>query len=121
MLILPTAPPVDYSLCNQAVTVYRSKNGRYTTTVYKNAFIDYRKVESVDKTGSKESSGFLLVIPGNADIEQGDKIYHGEGAEVTSREEWANLIPAKVPGLCVVSYVDKKYWQDRVCHVEAGG
>ena len=45
----------------------------------------------------------------------------GEGPECSSREDWAELIPAKADGLVVVQYVDFKYWNGRVCHVEAGG
>ena len=51
----------------------------------------------------------------------GDKVLLGEGPEIATREEWAGFIPAKVPGLVVVKYVDPKYWQGRLIHVEAGG
>lgn len=45
----------------------------------------------------------------------------GEGAEISTREAWAALIPAKVKGLAVVKYADPKYWNGRMVHVEAGG
>lgn len=122
MLILPTAPPVDYSLCNQTVTVYHNENGVYSQKVYNRAFLDFRKNETVSKTGSKEASGFLLVIPGEQiPVSAGDKVLLGTGKPVTTREEWAALTPAKVPGLVVVQYVDPKYWNGKVCHTEAGG
>lgn len=116
--------PVDYRLCNQTVTLYHWDGGNtYTRKVIKEgAFLDFRKTQNVDKTGSKEANSFLLVIPGETvPVAVGDKVMHGEGPEITTREEWAALIPAKVPGLVVVKYVDPKYWHGAVVHTEAGG
>ena len=45
----------------------------------------------------------------------------GEGSEISTREDWASLIPARVPGLVVVSYADPKYWNGEIIHTEAGG
>ncbi len=123
MLNVQRRPPVDYSKCNQTVTVYHW-DGRetYTRTVIRQAFLDFRKTQNVDKTGSREASAFLLVIPcQTSPVAVGDKVLLGEGAEVSTREDWAAFIPAKVPGLAVVRYVDHKYWQGRMVHVEAGG
>ena len=122
MLIL-NKPPVDYRLCNQTVTVYhREGDGKYTRTVYPRAFLDFKKVRNVDKTGSSEASSFLLIIPGDRQtVVPGDKILLGEGGPVTTREEWANLIPSKVPGLVVAKYTDVKYWGTQIVHTEAGG
>ena len=115
--------PVDYGLCNQTVTVYHwDGKETYTRKVFHNAFLDFKKTQNVDKTGSKEVNAFLLVIPGaSASVSVGDKVLAGEGPEIATREAWAAFIPAKVPGLVVVSYVDKKYWRDVVVHTEAGG
>ena len=114
--------PVDYSKCNQTVTVYHTEDGVYTSTIYRRAFLDFRKNQNINKTGSAESNGFLLVIPTDKPIVYvGDKVLLGEGAPVNTREEWAALIPAKMPGLVVVKYVDPKYWQGQMVHVEAGG
>lgn len=55
--------PVDYRLCNQTVTVYHWDGDKVTRTVHDRAFLDYKKTENVDKTGSKEANSFLLVIP----------------------------------------------------------
>ena len=115
--------PVDYSLCNQTVTVYPwdGKNA-YTRKVFENAFLDFKKVQNVDKTGSAEVNSFLLVIPGDeVPVAVGDKVILGEGPEINTREDWAGFIPAKVPGLVVVKYVDPKYWHGDVVHTEAGG
>lgn len=118
-----TSAPVDYSLCNQTVTLYHwDGKDTYTRTVRTDAFLEFRKNQSVDKTGSKEVNAFLLVIPGaSVPVSVGDKVLHGEGPEIATREEWAAFIPAKVDGLGVVKYVDPKYWRGSVVHTEAGG
>ena len=122
MLIL-NSPPVDYRLCTQTVTVYhREGDGQYTRTIHPRAFLDCRKTQNVDKTGSSEASSFLLIIPGDRQtVVPGDKILLGEGDPIHTREEWANLIPSKVPNLVVVKYADAKYWGTQIVHTEAGG
>lgn len=122
MLFLRNSTPVDYRLCNQTVTVYHKDGDKYTRAIYGNAYLDFRKNQTVDKTGSKEANSFLLVIPGAVQtVFVGDKVILGEGPEVLTREAWADMIPAKVPGLVVVSYVDPKYWNGKLVHTEAGG
>lgn len=115
--------PVDYGLCNQTVTLYHwdGKNEVTRRVIEKGAFLDFKKVQDVNKTGSTEVNGFLLVIPcEEVPVAVGDKVLHGEGPEITAAE-WKKFIPATVPGLVVVKYVDPKYWKDRLVHVEAGG
>lgn len=115
--------PVDYRMCNQTVTVYHwDGKDSYTRKVFTEAFLDFKKTQSVDKTGSSEANGFLLVIPGSTvPVAVGDKVILGVGPEVSTREAWASFIPSKVPGLVVVKYVDPKYWHGAVVHTEAGG
>lgn len=124
MIKIKRRSPVDYRLCNQTVTIYHW-DGKETYTrkvIEKGAFLDWRKNRNVEKTGSTEASAFLLVIPcAESPVAVGDKVYDGEGPEVSTREEWAAFIPARVPGLVVVKYIDPKYWRDRMVHVEAGG
>lgn len=122
MLCVRNRPPVDYSKCNQTVTIYHNEGGTYTRTVHRKAFIDFKKTENTDKTGSRESNSFLLVIPCDSQpVFVEDKVLLGEGPEVTTREAWAALIPSKTPNLVVVKYVDPKYWNGKLVHVEAGG
>lgn len=123
MLCVRNRPPVDYSLCNQTVTVYHwDGKTAYTRTVITNAFLDFKKTQNVDKTGSKEANSFLLVIPCAAQgVFVGDKVLLGAGPECATREAWAALVPTATPGLVVVKYVDPKYWNGAMCHVEAGG
>ena len=122
MLSVQRGCPVDYQLCNQTVTVYHKDGSAYTRTVYDRAFLDFKKPQTVDKVGAHEASSFLLVIPcGHQIVFPSDKVLLGVGPEITSREAWAEFIPAKVPGLVVVTYVDPKFWCGRMVHVEAGG
>jgi len=115
--------PVDYRLCNQIVTLYHWDGAETVTRwVVENAFLDFRKNQSINKTGSTEINSFLLVIPcEESPVSVGDKVLHGLGPEVSSVEEWRRFIPAAVPGLVVIKYVDPKYWKGRMVHVEAGG
>ncbi|MCI5561776.1 MAG: hypothetical protein MR393_01355 [Intestinimonas massiliensis] len=122
MLCVRSRPPVDYSKCNQTVTIYHNEGGTYTRTVHRKAFLDFKKTENTDKTGSRESNSFLLVIPCDSQpVFVEDKVLLGEGPEVTTREAWADLIPSKMPNLVVAKYVDPKYWNGKLVHVEAGG
>lgn len=122
MLCVRPRPPVGYTKCNQTVTIYHADGSAYTKQVFTRAFLEYRKTQNVDKTGSSEANSFLLVIPCEEQgVFVGDKVLLGVGEEITTREQWATLIPVKVPGLVVVKYVDPKYWQGKMIHVEAGG
>ena len=122
MLFRRKGCPIDYRMCNQTVTVYHKEGDTVTCTVHTNAFFEHKKTQNIDKTGSREANAFLLVIPGNEQkVFVGDKVLRGRGRIISTREEWAALIPAKVPGLGVVSYADPKYWGDALVHTEAGG
>lgn len=122
MLARMNTCPVDYRMCKQTVTVYHKDGESYMRTIHDRAFLDFRKNQTVDKTGSKESNSFLLVIPGDAQtVFVGDKVMLGEGPEITTREDWAALIPSTTLGLVVVKYVDPKYWGTQLVHTEAGG
>lgn len=120
--IKPFNSPLDYSLCDQTVTIYRRNGDEIERIEVERAFLDFRKVENVTKTGSTDSGSFLLVVPGSdVQVMPGDKVIRGEGREIKTVEDWNKFIPAKVAGLCVVSYVDEKYFHGRLVHVEAGG
>ena len=123
MLMLRKSCPIDYSrLCNQTVTVYHKDNETIIRTVHRSAFLDFRQNHPVDKTGSKESNSFLLVLPGGVGaVFVEDKVMLGEGPEIATKEEWAAFVPVRVPGLVVVRYVDPKYWNGELVHTEAGG
>lgn len=122
MLMLKPTCPVDYRMCNQTVTVYHQDGENYIRTVYDRAFLDFRKTVTVDKTGSRDSNSFLLVIPGSTQaVFVEDKVLLGVGPEITDRAAWAEFKPSAVNGLVVVKYVDPKYWNGQMVHTEAGG
>lgn len=111
-----------YGLCDQTVTVYhRSGKDAVERTVYPRAFLDFQKVHNVNRTGSGESNGFLLVIPGDVPLYVGDKVLAGEGPECADDAGWRELVPTKVDGLVVIKSVDPKWYRGKVVHVEAGG
>lgn len=122
LCVRPSSSPVDYSKCNQTVTVYHTDGTNYTKQVFTKAFLEFKKTQNVDKTGSSEANSFLLVIPcSERVVSVGDKVLLGEGPEIATAKEWAAFIPVKVSGLVVVKYVDPKYWRNRMVHMEAGG
>ena len=123
MLFVKSGCPINYALlCRQTVTVYHKDGDTYTRKVHKEAFLDHKKTQSVDKIGSKEVNSFLLVIPGGSQtVFVDDKVYEGVGPEISTAEQWRDFMPAKVPGLVVVKYADCKKWGDTVVHTEAGG
>ena len=118
-------PPVDYSKCNQTVTIYHSDGVSFSKKVIEHAFFDFRKNQNANRVGTSESNSFLLVIPYTESATQpvfnGDKVLLGVGENIMSREEWASFIPSKTPNLAVVKYVDPKYWNNAIAHWEAGG
>ena len=122
MLMRKPTCPVDYRLCNQTVTVYHKDGDVITTTVHNRAFLDFRKNQTVDKTGSREVNSFLLVIPGDTQaVFVKDKVLLGVGSEITTKEAWAALIPTTTLNLVVVKHADPKYWNGQLVHTEAGG
>ena len=142
MRVLFAAPPLDYSLCDQTLTIYHQlgagENFACTHTVFRGAMVDQKKVRTVDKTGSKEgfpsgrgrpewvAPAAYAELPdcrraGAFTLAPGDKLLPGEGPEIIDRKAWSAFVPATTPGLVVVSDVDVKLWAGSVCHVEAGG
>jgi len=124
MVAVRNTCPVDYRLCNQTVTIYHRKGDGYYTRrlIERGAFLDFKKTQDIANTGSTEVNSFLLVIPcGENPLAVGDKVFLGVGPEISTRESWADFIPSKVSGLVVVKYVDPKYWNGKLVHVEAGG
>lgn len=116
----------DYSLCKQVVSIYHCEGNEVTRTVVYPAYMDFKKTEGVDRTGSGEANGFLLVIPCTSamPVAVGDKVMVGEGPVVDAEDPmkwWRTFVPVRHGGLAVVRYVDPKYWNGELVHVEAGG
>ena len=114
-----------YELCNDTVSVFHYGDGEVTKTVFDNAYFDYKKTQNVERTGSAEANGFLLVIPGDEQAcRVGDKVALGDDIDVPEEGVdawWRSLIPSKVDGLVVVKYADAKRFGGKIVHTEAGG
>lgn len=107
--------PLDYSLCCMTVTVYRQADG--SRHVIQNTHFEITDQRSVELGKARRSRSFLLVIPGFWDIRPGDKVVVGKGPEGMS---WAQLNGA-VDGLVVVGSVRPRYFDGKICHMEARG
>lgn len=119
MLIRQGGIPLDYTLCNQIVTVYHRENQE--RTVVENAYYDYREEETVDNGQIDRCVRFSLIIPGKAQIQPGDKVLPGRGPELEGTEQWMLLTAGALPGLGIVKSVTPKYWMGTVCHTEIKG
>lgn len=109
----------DYSLCCQTVTLYGLRDGAVTRRVVENAHYTWQVIQVTDEAGTRQETTFLLVLPGEAEINPGDRVYEGVGPEVTVTE-WPEFLPVTVRGLAQVQYVRPYYWQGQLCHIEAG-
>lgn len=109
--------PLDYSLCDQTVTLYRSNGNAVTRQVVEGAFYRWQDRGADYKWGASPRRSFLLILPGDVDIAPGDRVIDGIGPEQVS---WLSFTPATVDTLSEVDYVTTHYWEGRVCHREAG-
>ena len=109
-------------LCKQKVTVYRLVDGAPVRQVVDGVFFEWQTTKTVDKLGQKQERTFLLILPGaEQTVYPGDKIYQGEGPELTERNAWSAFIPSKVPGLVVAKACDPITWQGKNLHWEVTG
>ena len=113
--------PLDYSLCQQTVTVYRRKADSIEKQVVEKCYFRLERREERDALGCRREKAFLLIMPGeNQRVFAGDRVMEGIGPDI-STEQWQRFIPALVEGLAEVSYATPYCWEGTVCHVEAGG
>ena len=106
--------PLDYSLCDRTVTVYRVGNGKLQRLVVEGCYYAYE--DGLDMGGFDRK--FLLVMPGACQrVFPGDRIYDGIGPEEV---QWQEFIPVKVAGLSEVAYVRPWFYGGVIQHVEAG-
>ena len=112
--------PLDYSLCDRTVTVYRKEGGTVCRTVVEGCYLEPTRRRTVDALGRREEQAFLLIMPGAPQrVFPGDRIYGGIGPQIDPGQ-WDTFVPAKVPGLGVAAYATPFFWEGRLCHVEAG-
>lgn len=110
--------PLDYSLCNQTVTLYRKNGEEIIRKVADNCHLSCKYREATESCGKSMEKKFLLIIPaGGFRPQTGDRIYDGIGPEEV---DWERFIPALVPELYEISFVNPCCWEGDVVHWEAG-
>ena len=103
--------PLDYSLCQDTVTVYRREG--LTRHVLAGVFYEETQRKTVDVGREAREAGFLLIVPGTADIAPGDRLILGHGPEMAA---WADTA-----GFATVESVKQCRFQGQICHTEARG
>ena len=112
--------PLDYSLCNQVVTVYRLIGEEVSRHEIDHAYLSPKTVKRTVVSGEEVEKPFLLILPGeDVRLLPGDRVFQGVGPFVT-KEAWPAFLPATVPELFIAQYVKPCYWMGRLCHTEAG-
>lgn len=111
--------PLDYSLCCQTVTLYRPEADRVNRQVVENAFYSYTSAVTETDTGPRHNRSFTLILPGDVDLQIGDRVYDGIGPEITQKA-WTGFLPVHISGLSQVEYVTPCTFFGQLCHVEAG-
>ena len=101
-------------LCTQTVTVYSAADQGITRQVVSGCFYQYQRQLGID---GLEDTKFLLILPADANIAPGDRVYDGIGpAQVV----WEAFLPVNTHGLAQVEYVQPQYFRGRLHHIEAG-
>lgn len=110
MLKLEKNIPLDYGLCCMTVTVYHREG--LTCQVLRNVHWECTYGQAVSGGVASQTPSFLLVVPGEANIAPGDKIFPGVGPEVAFWQE--------APGFTAAS-VKPRHYMGRLCHTEVRG
>lgn len=109
--------PLDYSLCNQTVTLYRKEAEGIKRQVLSDCYLSASVSTPTEAYGKSLEKTFRLIIPGDRPVYCGDRIYAGTGPEVT---DWHSFVPASVPMLYEVSTAKTCFWEGEITHWEAG-
>ena len=108
--------PLDYSLCQDTVTVYHREG--LTRQVLENVHYEHTTRRAVEDGIARVSRSFHLVIPGECAVFPGDKVLRGIGPEEVS---WDQLLPETHPTLGIIASVQPRYYRGKLCHTEARG
>ena len=108
--------PLDYSLCNSTVTVYRREG--LTRWVLHGVHFEYTSRREMVDGVVKRTRGFLLVIPEDFGVALGDMVMLGIGPEL---KNWDDLNISQFSSLGLVTSVQPRYWRGKLCHTEARG
>lgn len=106
------------SLCRDRVTVYRLASDRIHRQVFFNASLQTLDKLVEDTHTPEWERPFLLILPGEADIQVGDRVIRGEGPEI-DLQAWPEFVQENVDGLCHVQFV-QLYRFGLLSHTEAG-
>ena len=110
--------PLDYSLCDQTVTVYRRNGEGIARYVVECCYFSRQTATSTEHYGKSRLKPFLLIIPGgDFPLQTGDRIFDGTGPETV---DWQAFVPAAVPELYEAAYVKPCRWEGEITHWEAG-
>ena len=105
---------LDYGLCTQTVTVYHREGEMLQRLVVEGCHYAYE--DCLDEHGFVRK--FLLVMPGPCQrVFAGDRIYDGIGPEEV---DWERFLPALLPEVYEISYVNPCCWDGELVHWEAG-
>ena len=136
---------LDYRCCDRTLTLYHRMPGEdflVERILFKGAFLDRYLTRQAKEQGGGWQNSFFAVLPqgggrpqwvcpeeyhrlteqarkGRFTLLPGDKLVEGEGPELFTAADWAALDPLK--GGCVVKETGERYYQGRLCHIEAGG
>lgn len=136
-------------MCSQTVTIYHVRYGNKgefacDQWVLQRVFFDSTLNRATDQSGSRLTSGFLLVIPNQSPLplwkdglafdtmepeqrqgwytlQPGDKVVLGKGPMVETRGQWAEMVHEKMDNLAIVRCVNVKRLGNKICHVEFEG
>lgn len=108
---------MDYSLCDETVTVYRKTGEKVSRQVVDNARLIQNISTPTESYGKSKEKKFLLIIPGDFPLQPGDRVFAGIGPE---NPDWAGFVPALVEPLFEIGFVKPCYWDGEVIHWEAG-
>lgn len=112
--------PLDYSLCDRTVTIYRKNGNQILRLVADNCFFLIQQEQEMHDNRCQTQTLCFLVMPGDSQLVfPGDRVYDGIGPQITA-EDWSSFVPETVPGLAQISYVKPWYYEGKLCHVEAG-
>lgn len=108
---------MDYSLCDETVTVYRRTGEEIHRQVVENARLIRQVSSPTESYGKSMEKKFLLIIPGDFPLQPGDRVFAGIGPE---NPVWTSFVPAAVTKLYEIGFVKPCYWEGEVVHWEAG-
>ena len=108
-----------YSLCRDTVTLYRLCGDEVRRWALDNCFLQMGEKLVEDSYSPQLQRNFLLIVPPEQQVLPGDRVIDGPGPQV-GLAQWDGFIPANVPGLCLVQYVQRYYVLGSHSHTEAG-